>query len=231
MNAASSLTKPDRYKRSSYQAFNSKLLERYDSCIWLKIFEAVRWDETILAQLGPDIASARILDVGCATGRLLLTLAEWGATRLSGFDLAPRIVEKAKAKLQSQGFDADLREADAESRIPWPDGSFDVAILTGVLHHFFRPDDAMVEIHRVVEADGRILIIDPWFRPPVRQVINLYLRRLPRDGDCRFYAPDEVRGLLERTGWSGVRQEGLSWHSYFVSATRGAQEVNHVSER
>jgi ubiquinone/menaquinone biosynthesis C-methylase UbiE len=213
------LRKPDRYKISSYRAYNSKLLDRYDSWFWLWVFKVVRWDETIVSALKPEIESLRILDVGCATGRLLLALAEAGARHLAGLDLAPKIVERARAKLREHGFEADLKHADAEDRIPWPDGAFDVALLTGVLHHFYRPDDALQEIRRVVRENGRLIVIDPCFPAPLRQIVNLYLRFVPHDGDCRFYSPEAIARMLERNGWTDVICRRIVLHSLMVTGS------------
>ena len=107
-------------------------------------------DRTIVQELGPHISSLRILDVGCATGRLLERLAEAGATQLFGVDLAPRILEVAAEKLSKTGTLVDLRTADAEDCLPWDHESFDAITLTGVLHHFFRPRDALAEVRRVL---------------------------------------------------------------------------------
>ena len=85
--------KPDRYKASSYRSYNFKMPSRYDTCIWTKF--APLMDRDMIHELGPHLSSLRVLDVGCATGRLLESLAKAGATQLFGVDLAPRILEVA----------------------------------------------------------------------------------------------------------------------------------------
>jgi SAM-dependent methyltransferase len=213
--------KPDRYKASSYRTYNESRLETYDSCIWLRIFRVQAWDRCVAEELGADFADRpghpkhpvlpelRILDVGCATGRLLAYLAAEGATRLAGCDLAPRIVEVARRKLAARGVAADLQPADAEDHLPWPDGAFDAVILSGVLHHFFRPRDALAELHRVVTVGGRLVVTEPWFRPPLRQIANAVLAIVPISGDCRFYTQREVMDLMEERGWTPVRQQRI----------------------
>ena len=212
--------KPDRYKLDSYYTYNFRRRDTYDSCVWLAAFGIDRWDRAVIREIGSQIASLDVLDVGCATGRLLMALAEAGAKRLCGTDLAPRILEVAGRKLTSFGMEAELRAGDAEHRIPWPDCSFDVVTLTGVLHHFMRPHDALDEIARVLRNDGRLILVDPWFLPPVRQLFNLYLRVRPAAGDCRYYSPGAVSTLLQGLGWRQFRSERVGWSGFMVCAVR-----------
>ena len=214
------LRKPDRYKASSYRTYNAWAPERYDSSLWMTFCQTALWDRTVVAVLASGIESLAILDVGCATGRLLSHLADAGATHLCGVDLAPNIVEAARAKLAMQGVEAELHAADAEDALPWAEKSFDVVTLTGVLHHFYRPDDALQEIRRVLRSGGRLLVVDPQFFFPVRHVLNLILRVAPHQGDYHFYSVQDATRLLQRAGLrcSGATRVGL-W-AYLTEAVK-----------
>jgi ubiquinone/menaquinone biosynthesis C-methylase UbiE len=212
--------KHDRYKISSYQAYNFKMPDRYDDCIWLKICRVPRWDQMVIDELGPQLESSRILDVGCATGRLLLRLAGTGAGQLSGTDLAPHILEVAWEKLTQAKAQVDLRPCDAEDFLPWPDGSFDAATLTGVLHHFYRPLEALREIYRVLRIGGRLILIDPNFFFPLRQAINLYLQHRSHDGDFRFYSPKMAARILRQVGFHPTAVRRVDLWSYLIVAVK-----------
>lgn len=214
--------KPDRYKSSSYRSYNYKMPERYDSAYFIKLCQVPLWHRIILEELKADSHHTDILDVGCGTGTLLVDLARAGATSLAGVDLAPKILEVARGKLSEAGAQADLRVADAEEPLPWPSESFDVATLTGALHHFYRPHDVLAEIYRVLRPGGDLMVVDPCFFTPVRQLFNLYLRVLPHDGDYHFYTPSQAGRLLAGSGFecSGTRRVGL-W-AYFLRGTRSS---------
>lgn len=212
----------DRYKASSYRAYNVKLPDRYDAAIALRILRVSVMDDFVLDELGPDLGSLRVLDVGCATGRLLDRLAAAGATRLAGSDLAPRIVDVARVKLAGLGVEADFKPADAESGLPWPDASFDVVTLTGVLHHFMRPEAALKEIERVLRPGGRLVLSDACFFPPARELMNLALLVHPHEGDCHFYTARQAADLLAACGWNVVRSRRLNWWAYGVVGVRAA---------
>ena len=130
-----------------------------------------------------------------------MSVAKSGAASLAGVDLAPKMLDVARDKLATQHVRADLRVADAEDSLPWASESFDIATLTATLHHFYRPHDALKEVRRVLRPGGRVLVIDPCFFTPIRQIVNLYLRVGSHDGDCRFYSPRRARRLLADEGF------------------------------
>ena len=208
--------KPDRYKASSYRSYNTVMPERYDR-IWGRWLGP--WDRAIAGVIGSDIAALRILDVGCATGRLLQVLASAGATALAGADLAPRILDVAAQKLAQADVHADLQPADAEDRLPWDDSTFDAVTLTGVLHHFFRPMDALAEIRRVLRPGGRLLVADPSFFTPLRQVLNTWFRFRPHDGDYHFYSATGAAKLLVSAGFRITRAERIPF-GYLLDASK-----------
>ncbi len=212
-----SFRKPDRYKASSYRSYNFKMPSRYDKAIWS--WGAPSIDRAILDKLGIEITSLRILDVGCATGRLLDHLAAAGATKLSGTDIAPNILEVAAKKLRLRGVPTDLRVADAEDERPWNDKSFDVVTLTAVLHHFFRPKEALAEIVRVLRSEGRLLVLDVCFFPLLRQILNLALRIRPHDGDYRFYTAAQAACLLSDVGLE-VRDQVSGFGGYLLEGIK-----------
>jgi len=212
--------KPDRYKSSSYRSYNFKMPDRYDSAYFITFFQVPLWHSTILEELKAERESVDILDVGCGTGSLLVSFARAGATSLAGVDLAPRILEVAREKLSAAGAQADLRIADAEEPLPWPSKSFDVATLTGALHHFYRPHELLAGIYRVLRPGGELLVVDPCFFTPVRQLFNLYLRALPHDGDYHFYTPSKARRLLAAEGFECSEPRRVGLWAYFIRATR-----------
>ena len=89
----------DRYKRSSYRTYNSRKAKRYDSSLAVQFYRPELMDDAVLEELGSEVPSLAILDVGCATGRLLRRLADAGAHDLAGIDLVPAILETARASL------------------------------------------------------------------------------------------------------------------------------------
>jgi len=221
----------DRYKASSFNAYNFKLPRRYDHSIAVKVFRVSVMDDFVLDELGDEIGRVNILDVGCATGRLLDSIAEKGGVRLAGFDLAPKIVDVARSKLAHRGVDVELKCADAEDSLPWPSHRFDVVTMTGVLHHFFNPHAALKEVIRVLRPGGRLIMVDPCFFTPMREFFNLCLRVHPHAGDYYFYTPQQTKALLSAMGWREIRCERLNWCFFgIVAVTGGTMSGNHYTD-
>ena len=96
----------------------------------------------------------RLLDVACGTGVVAVTAARRGA-KVSGLDLTPALIERARHNAGLAGVDIDFIEGDAEA-LPYPDASFDVVL--SQYGHIFAPRPAVVikEMLRVLKTGGCI---------------------------------------------------------------------------
>ncbi|MFE7131575.1 class I SAM-dependent methyltransferase [Streptomyces sp. NPDC057638] len=70
------------------------------------------WSALLNSWIRPVPAGSDVLDVGCGTGSLALLLAEEGH-RVTGVDLAPRMVGRAREKLTLAGHEGRFLVADA----------------------------------------------------------------------------------------------------------------------
>jgi len=208
----------DRYKASSIEAFEGSLADRYDISLLVRLLDLTVMDDFVVDALGEKVADLAILDVGCGTGRLLERLAGAGAKRLAGSDLTYRMIELTRKRLAPLDIDLDLHRADTENGLPWPSESFGAVIGTGVLHHFYHPGSALGEMGRVLEKGGQLILADPCFFTPLREIFNAALRIRPRAGDYYFYSVRQAARLLSTHGWMVERCERLNWWAYGVVA-------------
>src|SRR5439155_6748779 len=68
-------------------------------------------------------AGQRVLDVGCGTGVVAITAARLGA-RVSGLDLTPEPLERARENARIAGVEIEWPQGDAE-QLPFADGTYD----------------------------------------------------------------------------------------------------------
>jgi len=98
----------------------------------------------------------RILDVACGAGQISIPAARAGA-KVTGIDIAPNLIEQARARAQAENLDARFDEGDAEM-LPYPDSSFDIVIsLIGAMFAP-RPELVAAELKRVCRPGGKIIM-------------------------------------------------------------------------
>jgi SAM-dependent methyltransferase len=131
-------------------------------------------------------APLRILDVGTGSADIPLHLARrarraGAAVTITATDVHPQMLEVARARTARAGC-ISVEAADALD-LPYPDGSFDVVLLSLTLHHF--------------EAAGQVRVLEEAGRVARRAVVVNELER------CR---PNYVGArLLAATVWRGNR--------------------------
>ena len=99
-------------------------------------------------------AGQRVLDVACGTGVVAVTAARLGA-RVTGLDLTPELLERARENARIAGVDIEWHQGDVE-QLPFAEGTYDM-VLSQFGHIFApRPDVAIAEMLRVLQPGGTI---------------------------------------------------------------------------
>ena len=149
----------------------------------------------ILEEAKRSLAGActpRVLDVGCGTGALSeQLLAALPDCRLTGIDLSPAMVERARIRLAAR---AEVIEGDAE-RLPFHDESFDLVVCNDSFHHYPDPDRAAFQMWRVLRRGGTLVMGDAWQPAPARSIMNAWMP-FSHEGDVRIYSEAELRLIL-----------------------------------
>jgi SAM-dependent methyltransferase len=142
-------------------------------------------------------AASRVLDYGCGTGSLTRLLdGHFGA--VVGYDPSAESLVMARAAAPGATFHA------SEHSIP--DGAFDVAILSGVLHHVPPPERPAL-LRTVVSKlapSGRLFVFE---HNPYNPLTRRAVRDCPFDDDAILLEPRELRRLLAAAALSRVEQD------------------------
>jgi SAM-dependent methyltransferase len=124
------------------------------------LFERIAADVAAAVPVG-----ALVLEVGCGPGLLSIRLARRHCLDVTGVDLDPAMVERARTnteRLKSGGRRPTFFVGDVAS-LAFPEGSFDLVISTLSMHHWADPAAGLAEIGRVLRPGGRALV---WDFPP-----------------------------------------------------------------
>ena len=114
-----------------------------------------RFEGPRLRRMGGPLRGGRALEVGCGRGvgsEIILDL--FGADAVDAFDLDPRMVTRARARLAGRGPRSRVWVGDASS-IGAPDSTYDAVFDFGIIHHVPDWRRALAEIHRVLKPGGR----------------------------------------------------------------------------
>ena len=111
----------------------------------------------------------RVLDLGSGAGTDSLIAAQMVAPagRVTGIDMTPAMLSKARAAAAEMGAtNVEFVESEAE-QLPFADGSFDVVVSNGVIDLIPDKDAVFAELHRVLTPGGRLQIADVTIQNPV----------------------------------------------------------------
>ena len=139
---------------------------------------------------------SRILDIGCATGRLLANLRERGFANVTGLDPSP-VCATAARKL----YGVEVRTMTLAELGAGPE-RFDVAILVGVLEHLRDLDAAFVQLRAILNPRGVLYVEVPdatafadWPNAPFQDFSTEHIN---------FFAPVSLELLMRRRGFGRV---------------------------
>ena len=179
---------------------------------------AVAWIAERLA-LGPG---RTILDLGAGTGKLTRDLVATGARVVAvepGDEMRARLAEAVP------GVEA---LAGAGESIPLPDSSVD-GVTVAQAFHWFRADEALREIHRVIRPGGRLALI--WNERDPDDELQRSVSELLKP----FYPPQRprviVRGreALEASPLFGAVEEGVFRFADELDADGLAERIATIS--
>jgi demethylmenaquinone methyltransferase / 2-methoxy-6-polyprenyl-1,4-benzoquinol methylase len=150
--------------------------------------------------------NARVLDIACGTGDLLIALERDAGRVLIGTDFCHPMLTGARGKLERAELKSVLVEADALS-LPLGDASLDLITIAFGFRNLANYRTGLSEMRRVLRPGGALAILE-FSQPPNKgfaALYNWYSRRvLPLIGaalsgvsDAYRYLPESVRKFPE----------------------------------
>jgi len=175
-----------------------------------------------LQQCGPQGEPAKLLDVGCGTGRSLAQLrASLPYLRCTGLDLSPYYLLHARRALR--GNDVRWVEGHAE-KLPFHSEYFDIVTSTYLFHELpkYARRAALKEMMRVLKPGG-LLVIEDSVQCRDSAVLMPVLKRFYEDFHepyYRHYLDDTLEDILHEVGFGAVVAK-----THFVSKVVVAERI------
>ncbi len=209
-----------------------QVAHRYDLLNHLLSFQVDRYWRARTVRRVRDVLNcedARVMDLCCGTGDLLLSLAASRQATVYGSDFCHPMLTAAQGKIDHKHAAAVLFEADA-LRLPVADASLDLITVAFGFRNFANYQKGLVELLRVLRPGGTAAILE-FSQPPnpfFASLYNFYSRRiLPKLGgaisgsaDAYTYLPESVRKFpnvedlaaeMRATGFQKVEFERLTF--------------------
>ena len=133
----------------------------------------------------------RVLEVGPGTGYYTLDLAEWVSPggRIDIFDLQQEMLDHTLRRVGERGL-TNITAAQGDARqLPYPNASFDAAVMVTVLGEIPDQAAALRELARVLKPGGRLVVGELF-------------------GDPHWVSPSRLRQRAEAAGLTFNRRSG-----------------------
>ncbi len=157
-----------------------------------------------------------IADLGAGEGLISQLLAR-RAERVWCIDSSPKMVEVGTELAKKNGLaNLSYKLGDIE-KVPLPDRSVDLAILSQALHHASHPQQAVDEAHRILKPGGQLLVLD------LKE--HNFEQARERYGDLWLgFRESTLHGFLRKSGFQNVevtvvsREEQEPWFETLLAA-------------
>ncbi|WP_285551790.1 class I SAM-dependent methyltransferase [Actinoplanes regularis] len=121
-------------------------------------WEIGRPQPAITALLEHGVRGPKVLDLGCGTGNLSIVLANRGY-HVTGVDISPLAIEKARAKANGLTVRFEVQDATA---LTLPNAPFDTIFDCGLLHNLHRNggvDDYLAQLPALSEPGTLVYVL------------------------------------------------------------------------
>ncbi|HQI25763.1 MAG TPA: class I SAM-dependent methyltransferase [Candidatus Paceibacterota bacterium] len=168
----------------------------------------------IFSRYLPSNKSSKVLDIGSGTGRYGLKMALTDKSRLVYLvDILPESVEMMKRSAAYLNIENVVVKMSDIYKLPFPDSFFDVVFCDVVIQHIDKPEEALIELKRVLKKEGRLIVsVVNWWNLPhtvYKFIKNVFYKSGYEYGYERSYTRRELCRLVKESNLKLVAVDGF----------------------
>jgi ubiquinone/menaquinone biosynthesis C-methylase UbiE len=123
-----------------------------------------------------DGAPQRVLDAGCGTGLFAIGLARLCRQHIfTGLDRSAGMLAVGRRQARRFGLDNVSFQLGTVEKLPFPAGSYDTVLASGLMPNLNQPVQALREFARVLRPGGRLLVVE-FDRSSMTRLTRLFFR-------------------------------------------------------
>lgn len=160
----------------------------------------------IIVRLSGTREGARLLDLGCGTGRFAIPIATNLHYQVTGADSSKEMLIKAKEKDTSGLVTWDLQDAH---HLNYADASFNIVFISHVLHHCADPRQVLSECRRVLSPGGVLLNRHSVIEEIRGDPESTFFPEARAINEARIFSLAETIALLKEAGFVNIVSEKI----------------------
>ena len=176
----------------------------------------VIWGEGYLSPGGPeevgrildglDLTGRKLLDIGCGTGGIALSLAaDYGAAKVIGVDVEDPVLATANRRAAAKGLTDRVEFVRVEpGPLPFGDGEFDLVFSKDAMIHIPDKEALFADVMRLLKPGGLFAASD-WLSSHDGEPTPVMKRYMEAEGlSFRMGSPERYREALAATGFTEI---------------------------
>lgn len=149
-----------------------------------------------------------LLEIGCGKGENSFLIAKKTGASVLGTDICVPFIDEARKTYQLPNLSFEVMDFNLPGLV---NRRFDYIVGNGILHHlYYKLDDALRNIHSLLNEKGKILFWEPNILNPYCYIIFTYpyfRKRAHLEPDEMAFSKRFVTQKLSKAGFSGINVE------------------------